>query len=344
MKKPLMFKISLMHVPLSIARECDVPQEDVLAAAGLGQLPNERSNETVPADALLAAIHHVIEAVDDPQRVANALDAFPMEVLGLPGFIMRSCPTLGDAFERFSRYQALLFEGRVATMQMIDDGDALLLEAPPVTADTQKDTEIIAARLMVAVAIGRRLTGVNWSPASASLPTHNALGRVCELYLRCPIEQREGPARLVLDANTLALPIAENQPDMLDWFEEEARRRMPLEEPTPERSTTARVRERLRALGPWQSTDAHDIARDVGMSRRTLFRKLRSEGSSLQGLRDELRQEAAEELLRETSHDHGTIGTMLGFSDGRAFARAFRRWTGSSPTDWRAGHATGEGH
>ena len=204
--------------------------------------------------------------------------------------------------------------------------------------------EIIAARLMVAVAIGRRLTGVNWSPASASLPTHNALGRVCELYLRCPIEQREGPARLVLDANTLALPIAENQPDMLDWFEEEARRRMPLEEPTPERSTTARVRERLRALGPWQSTDAHDIARDVGMSRRTLFRKLRSEGSSLQGLRDELRQEAAEELLRETSHDHGTIGTMLGFSDGRAFARAFRRWTGSSPTDWRAGHATGEGH
>jgi len=72
------------------------------------------------------------------------------------------------------------------------------------------------------------------------------------------------------------------------------------------------------------------------MSSRTLKRKLQQLGTSYQKILDDLRKGLAVEHLTQTSSTVDDIALMLGYSDASNFARAFRRWTGRSPTDYRA--------
>lgn len=78
-----------------------------------------------------------------------------------------------------------------------------------------------------------------------------------------------------------------------------------------------------------------DIARGVGMSSRTLRRRLAERGLRYQDLVDETRKELAARMLTERWHSLGEIAFLLGFSEPSAFSRAFRRWTGRSPAQFR---------
>lgn len=335
MKRHPTLKLSLLHVPLAMARASDVPIDEVLKVAGVERIPDERSQETIPVLDLLRAVIYVLDATDDLDRVVQSIHHIPIKLLGLPGFIMRLCPTLGEAYARLDAYQGLLWDGAVATMQRTAEG-SLVIELLPLREAISSSSELLAARLMLAVAMGRQLTGEDWAPVAASLPQQTALDEVCAAYLQCPLERRPGPARLVISAQTLELPVAVDQEDMLKFLELEAARRLPAGRSSePTQSVTTRVRQAQLRQGLAQPLDASQLARTLGLSRRTLFRQLRDEGSSLRGVRDHLQQEAAQTLLRDTDYDHGTIATMVGFSDGRAFARAFRRWTGMTPSQWR---------
>jgi len=77
------------------------------------------------------------------------------------------------------------------------------------------------------------------------------------------------------------------------------------------------------------------LAKLLGASAATLRRRLRAEGTSYSVLREQCIREAAERYLRNTRWDVESIASRLGFSDGGAFRRAFKRWTGSAPSDVR---------
>lgn len=78
------------------------------------------------------------------------------------------------------------------------------------------------------------------------------------------------------------------------------------------------------------------VARRLGTTSRTLQRRLRAEGLSHQQLLDEARREAAERYLRESSLAIAEIAYLLGYSEPSAFHRAFRRWSGTTPSEVRA--------
>ena len=73
------------------------------------------------------------------------------------------------------------------------------------------------------------------------------------------------------------------------------------------------------------------IARGLGVSRQTLYRRLKEEGVTFAELLDQLRQRLALRYLREQGLSVKETAYRLGFSDPAAFSRAFKRWTGSSP-------------
>ena len=75
------------------------------------------------------------------------------------------------------------------------------------------------------------------------------------------------------------------------------------------------------------------------MHRRTLSRHLKSSGLGYRGITNEIRFEIARQLLEDTTMPLGEITAALGYSEASAFTRAFRRWSGQTPTTWRA-----EGH
>jgi AraC-like DNA-binding protein len=79
------------------------------------------------------------------------------------------------------------------------------------------------------------------------------------------------------------------------------------------------------------------VAQQFGISQRTLRRKLDAEGKSFQALVNRTRHELACQLLRNTQLPVTHIAAALQYADANAFSRAFRQWTQSSPTAWRAG-------
>jgi AraC-like DNA-binding protein len=101
-----------------------------------------------------------------------------------------------------------------------------------------------------------------------------------------------------------------------------------------DRLLVQRVR-RLLAERPGEALDADAIARHLHLSTRSLHRHLRDEGASLQGLKDEVRRERAVELLCRTEKPVKQVALAVGFADEKAFARAFKAWTGESPRDCR---------
>jgi AraC-like DNA-binding protein len=90
-----------------------------------------------------------------------------------------------------------------------------------------------------------------------------------------------------------------------------------------------RVERLLLSLLPTGAADIGAVARSLGMSRQTLYRRLKAEGVTFEAVRDALRHRLAIEHLK--LHTVSEAAHLLGFSDRAAFARAFKRWTGAGP-------------
>ena len=80
------------------------------------------------------------------------------------------------------------------------------------------------------------------------------------------------------------------------------------------------------------------VARLFAMHRRTMSRYLLNRGLTFRQVANEIRFEIACDLLENTDMALGQIATALRYSEPSAFTRAFRRWCGQSPSDWRASH------
>lgn len=78
------------------------------------------------------------------------------------------------------------------------------------------------------------------------------------------------------------------------------------------------------------------LASELGISRATLQRRLKAEGTSFEAILDGLRQRLARRYLRKENYSVKKTAYLLGFSDPAAFSRAFKRWTGQSPSELRA--------
>ena len=83
--------------------------------------------------------------------------------------------------------------------------------------------------------------------------------------------------------------------------------------------------------------DLDELAASVAMSSQTLRRKLKSEGSSYQKIKDAVRCDIAVEKLSVQQMAVSDVAELLGFSESRSFTRAFKQWTGVSPTVYRRG-------
>ena len=96
------------------------------------------------------------------------------------------------------------------------------------------------------------------------------------------------------------------------------------------------------SIGKGQA-DVDHVAEQLNTSRQTLYRKLKLEGVSFQGLLEEVRFTTAKEQLKEDKCSLSEIAFSLGFSDLSAFSRAFKRWSGVTPKEFRDGQSASIG-
>jgi len=99
------------------------------------------------------------------------------------------------------------------------------------------------------------------------------------------------------------------------------------------RAEVERAMEPLLASG---DASAERVASMLGISRQTLYRRLKAEGQTFEELLDDKRRELALDYLKRDRMSVKAAAYRLGFSDPAAFSRAFKRWTGISPSSFRA--------
>lgn len=101
-------------------------------------------------------------------------------------------------------------------------------------------------------------------------------------------------------------------------------------------SLARRIRQSLHALCPQDWPETEGLAQSLCMSASTLRRRLAEEGQTWQGLKDSVRKELAINWLAEAEIPFSDIAERLGFADASSFYKAFRKWTGASPGQYRS--------
>jgi AraC-like DNA-binding protein len=112
-----------------------------------------------------------------------------------------------------------------------------------------------------------------------------------------------------------------------------------LNETSPQQSIVDQVRTQVHLLLMQKEPTLEEVAEKVGLSSWSLQRRLREEGLSFSLLVDKLRCEMATHYLQQKQLPISEMALLLGYSEVSAFSRAFRRWFGISPRQWRKGEA-----
>jgi AraC-like DNA-binding protein len=260
---------------------------------------------------------------------------------GVLSYVTSAAANLGEGFRRAARYLALWNEGNELTLSIA--GPTAVLEVRPRgrsgTCSMEGVRQLLELTTASTVQLARALTGTTVSPLGVELATEaRAPDEVDAALYHAAYGQvpRFGVAvtRLVFDVASLALPLRGADPGLgaiLTRHADDLLTRLGSSTPWGMRARAAIV----QRLGR-EETDLGAIAKALGVSGRTLQRRLGEEGTAHDALVDAARHELATRYLRESDLSIGEITCLLGFADTSAFYRAFRRWTGTTPAEIRA--------
>jgi len=153
--------------------------------------------------------------------------------------------------------------------------------------------------------------------------------------LGCEIRGEAGWNGIAIPQAAWKTPLSRRDPILRRMLEGQADR---IDPPRPGAlSATAEVRRWMMSRLAERDSGIERAARSLGTTPRTLQRRLAAEGTRYQSVGESVRREAAEGYLTDTSLSAGEVAYLLGYSEPAAFHRAFRRWEGMTPADFRRG-------
>jgi AraC-like DNA-binding protein len=241
--------------------------------------------------------------------------------------LLMASPTVRVALERMVRHQRLWGDGDRATLVRVPGGLRVRYTLRGTTGAYARHADECA---MAEIALGIRvLTGRDLRPRAVRFrhPPPRALEEHRRLF-GCPLAFRQPHTGVELDDAACETPMQHANAAFFAVFEEQVVRalaRLPAVAGASE-SVRAAVRAALASGG----CSLAGTARGLGVSTRTMQRRLEAEGTSFAAVVDALRRELACAYL-DRQVPIPEIAALLGYADGTAFHHAFRRWTGSTP-------------
>jgi AraC-like DNA-binding protein len=263
----------------------------------------------------------------------HAAEGLRPGVFDVMDYAVRTAPTLRASLERLARYNRLVHDA--AVFSLIQEGDAVRVEHSLAgVRQSRHAAEFTLASLMV---VGGQVSG---SPLRALRVAfhHEAPESIKEhVCLFGVAPQFYGPANAVtFSIELLDRPLPAADPLLWRVIERHAEALLAAR-PALAETTAARVRRILcETLGEDEAAATlSGIASRLHMSERSVQRRLADEGETFDGLLDELRRELAVRYLADKKIAIAEVAFLLGYSEPSAFHRAFKRWTGSTPSQVR---------
>ncbi|QBI05367.1 AraC family transcriptional regulator [Pseudoduganella albidiflava] len=245
-----------------------------------------------------------------------------------------------DGLERVVRYKRLCSPDRL----LVDEKDGKIFITSTWPGDTEPEPYIsVEASFALLIELGRRGTGQRLLPSIVELRRHAPDGisgtDLHTAYFGCRIHFGAGKDRMILEAAHLALPFIDHNPEMLRMVSPALA--AALREFEAEASFENQVKAALRRAFAAGRSDIATVARELGLSERTMQRRITAEGKTFRMLLNETRRELGRQLLSDLSVDVKEVAFLLGYQDNNSFYRAFREWENATPLHWRRMHAHG---
>ena len=250
--------------------------------------------------------------------------------MGLVGLLGKYSPDVGVALRNLVRYAHLHVRGAAAALTI--DGDAATLRYEIYQPHVEATEQVGDAAVAVMFNMVRELCGPDWAPLEVRFAHRKPkdVGAFRRFFV----------APLVFDAAENAVAFS------ADWLN----RSLPAIDPDLRRllqkhidaleirwgaDFPAQVRSVLRTALVMGQGGVDQVAKVLTMHRRTLCRRLDRFGTSFKELADECRFEIARQMLEDSTMTVSEIAALVDYADASAFTRAFRRWSGTTPAQWR---------
>lgn len=235
-----------------------------------------------------------------------------------------------DGLERVARFKRLCTPEQLHIVE--EGGECILASAWPYATEPEPAvaTDVTFAMLLE---LGRRGTGQHVTPRRVEFVRTGPRDEVYRAYFGCPIRYGASRNALVLKSTDLGRPFPGHNPELLDMLTPALTAALgEIDARSPIREQVKVVLKRCLASG---RPELSGVARDLGMSERTLQRRITDEGTTFRDLLAEARQELWRRLLADPAAGIDEVSCLLGYQDTSSFYRAFRDWEGITPNRWR---------
>jgi AraC-like DNA-binding protein len=316
---------------LAACRELGLDVDAVLAAAGVTAAQVNDPDGRLPGEAVAVLWQTALAQSKDPAIGLRAANAVPFGAYRVIDFLAASAPTVGEGLSRVARYFPLINSG--VELRIHDDGAEVGVELASTRDPAGLPRPYAEYALAVTFLHCRHAHGFDWPLARVTFafpapPSSELHARTFD----CPVAFGRPRNEMVIARTTWELPSRNASTDLLRTLEDHADRLLAgLRAAEVSSGVTRILMEELRGGEP----TLERVARRMGMSARTLQRRLQLERSSFAEVLDRTRRHFADCYVRERTLSLTEVAYLLGFSEQSAFTRAFQRWYGVSPSRYR---------
>jgi AraC-like DNA-binding protein len=321
----------LTHLP-QLLRRLGVEPLEVLARAGLSPNALDDPEGTIPYQAMGSLAELCSERTGRPHFGLDIGREIRTASLGALGELMRNSPTLRIALQDFALHQHRHAHGGV--VYLLEDQAQAFFGYAVYQPNVPGNAMICDGAAVAAFNIIRELIGETHAPTLEVLISQSEPQNVAH-YRRCfgvKVSFDADQTAVAFPRRLLSLPIQGA----------DAQRRIALERLVKtiwhagDHDIATQLRRELRIGLIRGHVSAASIAAQLGMGRRSLDRRLTAAGLPFQKALDEARCEYARQLLTYTRLEVGKVATIVGYADPSILTRAFMRWVGATPSNWRA--------
>jgi AraC-like DNA-binding protein len=272
----------------------------------------------------------VAEATGDDLLGLNLAKRCELRELGLFYYVLASSAKLLEVCQRAARFSTMVNEGAVQTFL---DGRRFGISISYAGVSRHKDRHQVEFYLAGLIRMLRQITGVHVVAQRLRLRHARTRGaREISSYFGCDAEFGANVDEVLFAREVSQLPVVNADPFLnrllVKLCEEAVAYRS-----VSRGSIRTQVENAIAASLPHGNAHVASIARELGLSKRSLARHLTDEGTTFSSLLNEVRRDLATRYFEDETLSMGQIAWLLGYQDIGAFSHAFKRWTGIAPRE-----------
>ncbi|MCB1332141.1 MAG: AraC family transcriptional regulator [Roseivivax sp.] len=283
---------------------------------------------------MLERIAAEVDVTDLPVRTGASMR---LDEYGALGLAFKAATTLGASLARVERYARLWTSVVEYELRPNSRGTLFILHRPGERRLGMRLSN--EATLASAVSIARQVGPVPVTPLEV-LIRHPAPNSVAahEDWFGCPVRFGAELDAILFSRETLAQPNILGDAGISCYLVSHLDK--DLSEIADEAPLVAETKDAIAQALSEGAPKMADIAQGLGLSARSFHRRLAEHGMSFQTLTEQTRRDLAEGLLRDDGHSLAEIAFLTGFAEQSSFTRAFKRWVGVTPANYRKGRDT----